>query len=112
MPSWKDIREHEVTDERWFLPQSVIQSAALGLAPAIAAETFEAREVKEKMMPFWLTEKIERAILRLIRTTGGTRAFEIVSGYNNFYEFGTDKCDPASERILRALALVHSVEGG
>ena len=51
MPSWNKIREHEVTDERWFWSRrSVIQSAlALGLAPnAIAADILRSEGVKER----------------------------------------------------------------
>ena len=103
MPSWNKVREHEVTDERWFWSRrSVIQSAlALGLAPnAIAADILrsEGGQGKEDA-PSWLSEKIKRAIPESdpLRQSEEPAPFEIVSGYNNFYEFGTDKRDPASE---------------
>ena len=78
--------------------RSVIQSAlALGLAPMRSQQIFSEGEVKEDDAP-WLTEKIKRAIPETDpRDNRGAAPFEIVSGYNNFYEFGTDKRDPASE---------------
>ena len=103
MPSWNKIREYEVTDERWFYSRrSVIQSAiALGLTPnAIAADILrsDGGEGKDEAPP-WLSEKIKRAIPERdpLRRAEEPAPFEIVSGYNNFYEFGTDKRDPASE---------------
>ncbi len=103
MPTWKYIREHEVTDERWFWSRrSVIQSAlALGLAPnAIAADILRSEGGQGKDdAPSWLSEKIKRAIPETdpLRQSEEPAPFEIVSGYNNFYEFGTDKRDPATE---------------
>ena len=103
MPSWKDIREHEVTDERWFWSRrSVIQSAiALGFASNVmAGDVFQSeRSQGDDETPSWLTEKIKHAIPERDprRQTEEPAPFEIVSGYNNFYEFGTDKRDPASE---------------
>ena len=103
MPSWKDIREHEVTDERWFWSRrSVIQSAiALGFASNVmAGDVFQSeRSQGDDETPSWLTEKIKHAIPERDprRQTEEPAPFEIVSGYNNFYEFGNDKRDPASE---------------
>ena len=102
MPSWDKIRENEVTDERWFWSRrSVIQSAlALGLAPsAIAADILRSEQSQGDEAPSWLSEKIRCAIPESdpLRQSEEPAPFEIVSGYNNFYEFGTDKRDPASE---------------
>ena len=92
MPSWKDIREHEVTDERWFWSRrSVIQSAlALGLAPnAIAADILRSERGQGKDdAPSWLTEKIKRAIpetdpLRQSEEPALLRSYPVITTFMN-----------------------------
>jgi len=87
-----DIRYSEVTPKAFYLRRrEFIQSAAaaaLGAASALSplaggrlsAQGGRAKLPNLRKSPFSTTEKLN--------------SFEDVSGYNNFYEFGTDKEDP------------------
>ena len=83
-----DIRPSEITDRevyrtrRQFL-QSVPGALALAAAPGLfATSTFAAEKLPgTRKSPFSTTEQ--------------TTPYKEVTTYNNFYEFGTDKADPA-----------------
>ncbi|HSV27905.1 MAG TPA: protein-methionine-sulfoxide reductase catalytic subunit MsrP, partial [Candidatus Omnitrophota bacterium] len=64
------IRESEVTDHRLYLDRR--RFLALGAASAVTAWVGRAEAAEDKPTPF-----------------------EAITTYNNFYEFGTDKEDPA-----------------
>ncbi len=83
------IRPSEITAERFFHMRRDVLTAALGLAagsllPGRApAATTPAAALKYTRNPrYSVTEK--------------TNTFEEIAGYNNFYEFGLDKGDPAA----------------
>ena len=104
MASWKTMRDSDVTDPSWFYSRrSVIKSAlALGLSPhaLLAAELHRAESVPEtKTAPAWLTSQLKAAVpeKNAARASEEAAPFEIVAGYNNFYEFGTDKRDPSEQ---------------
>ena len=101
MASWKSMRECEVTDPSWFFSRrSLIKSAlALGLASPLLADSGirRAKALPEtKTPPNWLAAQLNQAIPEANPSRLGEEVTpsEIVSGYNNFYEFGTDKRDP------------------
>ena len=94
------IRESEVTDEATYLSRRELlrlgATAALGagLAGCPAAEDAEAagnRQSAEKMPRL---ENVKPAPTAF-RTDEPATRYEDATGYNNFYEFGTDKRDPA-----------------
>jgi sulfoxide reductase catalytic subunit YedY len=104
MSSWKTMRESDVTDPSWFYSRrSVIKSAlALGLSPQalLAAELHRAESLPEtKTPPAWLASQLKAALpeANAARASEEVAPFEIVAGYNNFYEFGTDKRDPKAQ---------------
>jgi len=83
------IRPSDITAERYFHMRRDLLSTALGLAtvaaiPAAraAAEPAGAALTYTRNSKYSLTEK--------------PNSFEEISNYNNFYEFGTDKADPAA----------------
>lgn len=43
----------------------------------------------------WLRDQVARAVPGAFRTEEAPAPWDIAAGYNNFYEFGTDKGDPA-----------------
>jgi methionine sulfoxide reductase catalytic subunit len=83
------IRPSEITAERFFHMRRDLLAAALGLAASSVlpgrapAATNAAAALRYTRNPrYSVTEK--------------TNTFEEVTGYNNFYEFGLDKGDPAA----------------
>ncbi|HLQ14003.1 MAG TPA: molybdopterin-dependent oxidoreductase, partial [Steroidobacteraceae bacterium] len=88
-PDLPRIRPSDITAERYFHMRRDLLSTALGLAtvaaiPAAraAAEPAGAALTYTRNSKYSLTEK--------------PNSFEEISNYNNFYEFGTDKADPAA----------------
>lgn len=67
-----------------------VVSPSLMAAPA----HLEAQEVKG---PQWLKQKIANARANTQTITESLTPYEHVTGYNNFYEFGYDKTDPADK---------------
>jgi sulfoxide reductase catalytic subunit YedY len=85
------IRPSQITAERFFHMRRDVLTAALGLAAAAA-------------LPAAATAAAAPAAGAALKYSRNTRytvtdkpnTFEEISGYNNFYEFGTDKADPAA----------------
>ena len=82
------IRPSEITAERFFHMRRDVLTAALGLAASAA-------------LPAAAAAPAPGAALRYTRNTRysvteKSNSFEEVTGYNNFYEFGLDKGDPAA----------------
>ena len=89
------IRPSELTDERWFRMRRDLLAAAFGLAvggalPAGAAAASPAPAPAP-------APAAARPPARNARysTTATPNSYEEITGYNNFYEFGLDKADPA-----------------
>ena len=82
------IRSSEITAERYFHMRREVLAGALGLAVAAALPSAGAVAVPGAAL------KYSRNPLYL--ATDKANSFEEVSGYNNFYEFGTEKTDPAA----------------
>jgi methionine sulfoxide reductase catalytic subunit len=111
MARWKpDLREAEATPEAVYLRRR--DFLKLGAAGAIGAAAgvlpFPARAGADDPTgePLAVTKKVEMA--------GGEKPtpWKSVTTYNNFYEFGTDKADPAARAgSLRTRPWTLSVEG-
>jgi sulfoxide reductase catalytic subunit YedY len=93
-------REWEVTPESIYLSRRRFLSAASGLAAmsvlSLHAEEARYSGVEAGGVPAWLADKL--AATRWQAVTAGDEVltpFQDVTHYNNFYEFGTDKDDPA-----------------
>lgn len=99
------ILPSEITPEsvylnrRQLLRGGVALGAGLLLPPAGAAAALPYQAVAERPdAPGWLQQKIRQRRLALNNPTGEPLTpYASVSGYNNFYEFGTGKADPAAE---------------
>lgn len=99
------ILPSEITPEsvylnrRQLLRGGVALGAGLVLPPAGAAAALPYQAVAERPdAPGWLQQKIRQRRLALNNPTGEPLTpYASVSGYNNFYEFGTGKADPAAE---------------
>jgi len=94
MPAFKlpRIRPSEITAERYFHMRRELLASALGLAAASALPA-AAGSAPAAAAP--------AATLKFVRNPrfiamGKPNTFEEISGYNNFYEFGLDKSDPAA----------------
>ncbi len=99
------ILPSEITPEsvylnrRQLLRGGVALGAGLLLPPAGAAAALPYQAVAERPdAPGWLQQKIRQRRLALNNPTGEPLTpYASVGGYNNFYEFGTGKADPAAE---------------
>ena len=96
-PVGSTLTEADVTPEtvylnrRQYLKASAVAAAVL-VAPKLKASesTFGADPA-----PLWLQSQNKQASPSPFSTTEKLTPYEYVTGYNNFYEFGTDKDDPA-----------------
>ena len=96
-----EIPHSEVTDERWYLRRrefiqvgaGVLGAAAGGLLAACANDvvgaSFSGPPNAEPQTP------IANVTKKVVTTTETLNKFEEITGYNNYYEFGTRKGDPA-----------------
>jgi len=90
------IRPSELTDERWFRMRRELLGAAFGLAigsalPARAA-TSTGTPASAPATPARPAAPVRNA---RYSTTDKPNSYEEITTYNNFYEFGLDKSDPA-----------------
>ncbi|WP_263144612.1 protein-methionine-sulfoxide reductase catalytic subunit MsrP [Pseudomonas sp. RIT-PI-AD] len=102
IPAASRSHESDVTPESLYLSRrafmAVSGALAAGLAlPVTAAEISRYEGVDPAKAPQWFTEKLPSAQWQAI-TAGdeATTPYRDATHYNNFYEFGTDKGDPAS----------------
>lgn len=99
IPSPSSSRESEVTPESVYLSRRALMGGAAGLAfiaglPGIARAQSRYAGVDPAEAPSWLSGKLAQARW----AESGDEAltpFKDASGYNNFYEFGPGKGDPA-----------------
>jgi len=103
-----NLPSSEVTDEgafrsrRKFIQAAGIVSAA-SVVPQVSAGAAEPRKVLQyegevsysQAPPSWLTKKLRATKPGGFSTRQKVTPYEYVTQYNNFYEFGTDKGDPA-----------------
>ncbi len=97
-----DIKSSEITPEPIYRQRrELVQAAiALGLLPAAIGRTQEPRQAAAEDSPARKPPFPENGKLADVTPWPGSldaepTAFEDVTGYNNFYEFGTGKTDPA-----------------
>lgn len=93
-------RESEITPESVYLSRRTFMAAAGGLAALgalpLRAETSRYADVEAASNPAWFAEKLPH--VQWAAVTAGDEAltpFKDATSYNNFYEFGTNKGDPA-----------------
>lgn len=95
-----DIPASEITPEtvyrnrREFM-RSAAGLAALGLSGAALGEPAHIADAKVTG-PEWLQQKIQGAGADIQKINEALTPYHHVTGYNNFYEFGYDKTDPAT----------------
>ncbi|MBT4162767.1 MAG: protein-methionine-sulfoxide reductase catalytic subunit MsrP [Gammaproteobacteria bacterium] len=95
-----DIPSSEITDEETFYNRRLIlKSIGLGMAAAstrVGASQRQLYQTKDSITgPDWLEKKLTGLRSGPYSTNEKATPYEFVAGYNNFYEFGTDKSDPA-----------------
>ncbi len=84
------IRPSEITAERYFHMRRDLLTTALGLATVAAIPGAKAAVPAAPGAPLTYTRNAKYSV------TDKANSFEEISGYNNYYEFGTDKSDPAA----------------
>jgi len=100
-----DIPSSEITPEaiynarREFM-RGAMSVAALGVgslaAPGLMAAPTNIGDVEVKG-PDWLKQQIASANANKEKVTEALTPYEHITGYNNFYEYGYDKTDPAAK---------------
>lgn len=100
-----DIPSSEITPEsiynsrREFM-RGTMSAAALGVGMAAAPDLLAApSQVVDKDLPGpdWLKQQIAAAKTNQEKISENLTPYEHVTGYNNFYEYGYDKTDPAAK---------------
>lgn len=98
-----DCHESEVTPEslylsrRHFLGGAMAAAALSGLPRLSLAEGGRYADVAEAAAPSWLTEKLSATRWDAVTVKDeAITPFKDATTYNNFYEFGPDKGDPAA----------------
>ena len=87
-----DLTENDVTPQSAYLNRRHIIQAAGGLALAGAVPRVFA---EDQSAPHWLDQKVDQTVFRSVTTDEGVTDRADATSYNNFYEFGTGKGDPA-----------------
>src|SRR3954453_14362001 len=91
----------DVTDERWYLRRRDFLRLGAGLAGAAAGGAFAAcandavDEVSAAAASADAQSPLPNVTKKMVTTTEPLNKFEEITGYNNYYEFGTAKNDPA-----------------
>ncbi|MBU2011256.1 MAG: mononuclear molybdenum enzyme YedY, partial [Gammaproteobacteria bacterium] len=101
IPASGECRESEVTTEAAYLSRRqilggvMLSGAAVGL-PALAKASERYPGVTSAPAPKWFTDKLASARWQAMTADGeAITPFADASKYNNFYEFGPNKGDPA-----------------
>lgn len=91
-------RSDEITPESVYLKRRELMMLG-GLAGLFSALPAWAREVnpvdEDASRPLWLKEQVARAVTAGPDSEDVLTPYKDVTAYNNFYEFGTGKTDPA-----------------
>lgn len=104
IPRSSDCDESQVTPESIYLSRRTVLGASLaGLAVgalpglAVGAEPSRYADVELGAAPGWFTDKLGATQWQAVTVKGeAITPFKDATHYNNFYEFGTDKGDPAA----------------
>lgn len=87
-----DLTENDVTPKAAYLNRRQLMMAAGGVALSGLAPTALAMQPAP---PPWLSTKVSNTAYRSVTTDEGVTDQRDATSYNNFYEFGTGKSDPA-----------------
>lgn len=99
-----DLRDSDVTPESVYLSRRRFMGAVAGLGAGLALAgrvraSADYADVPKGDAPAWLRGKIDssqrRAVVPADPAKDASAPFRDASGYNNFYEFGASKSDPA-----------------
>ena len=104
LPKASDCKESDVTAESLYLSRrSLMGAATAALAAsalprwASAADPSRYADVEAGAAPAWFADKLTQAKWQAMTVPGeAITPFKDATHYNNFYEFGTDKGDPAA----------------
>ncbi|WP_019342706.1 protein-methionine-sulfoxide reductase catalytic subunit MsrP [Stutzerimonas stutzeri] len=101
-PRRSDCLESEVTSEalylnrRRFIQGAAVSIAAAGLSAIAQAEAAHYAEVEPADAPAWFDEKLRQVHWKAVTVKDDAiTPYPDATHYNNFYEFGPDKGDPA-----------------
>lgn len=101
IPARSDCHASEVTPEaiyrsrRRFLKSAALAGAATGM-PSLAKASGQYRDVPDAAAPPWFVGKLQDAHWRAVVAEGeAITPYPDATQYNNFYEFGPNKGDPA-----------------
>jgi sulfoxide reductase catalytic subunit YedY len=97
-----EIPYSEVTDERWYLRRREFMQVGAGLFGAAAGGLFAAC-ANDSVVDASFSgppnaapqTPLPNVAKKMVTTTEPLNKFEEITGYNNYYEFGTRKSDPA-----------------
>ena len=95
-----DLRSSEITDEQLYLRRREFMRLAGGAALAAAASPFVAgcggrHGCAGRAAPAAPQTALSGIKPKVVTTDEKLNSFEDITSYNNFYEFGTGKDDPA-----------------
>lgn len=99
-----DLSESDVTPESIYLSRRRFMGGMAGLGAGLAlsghaSASVDYSDVPEGSAPAWLKEKISETQWEAMTPSDPSKdkiaPFDDASGYNNFYEFGSGKNDPA-----------------
>ena len=94
-----DVKSSEITNEADFYNRRRLVTAlglsGLALSSSLAAGTREVHRTNAPLAgPGWLEQKLSSTATSRYSTSEDPTPFNVVTSYNNFYEFGTGKGDP------------------
>ena len=108
-----DIRSSEITDKKLYFNRREFIRATAGTAAAVAAGAIGGEALLEAAPPAAHGRKLEnvkKSPLSVVDEKANT--WEQITTYNNYYEFGLDKSDPARNAYtLRPKPWTVSIEG-
>ncbi|RUQ46153.1 mononuclear molybdenum enzyme YedY, partial [Corynebacterium pseudodiphtheriticum] len=104
LPKASDCHESDVTPESFYLSRrSLLGGALAGIAATVlprwasAGDASRYADVEPGKAPAWFAEKLSGAKWQAVTVKDeAITPFKDATHYNNFYEFGTDKGDPAA----------------
>lgn len=104
LPRSSDCKSSEITPEGFYLSRrkllgASLAGAALGALPRLgaAAEVSRYADVEAGSAPGWFSDKLGATRWQAVTVNGeAITPFKDATHYNNFYEFGPDKGDPAA----------------
>jgi sulfoxide reductase catalytic subunit YedY len=99
LPPRSAAKEFEVTPESFYLTRRrfMAASAAVALGGSIAGNAFARSypDVENAQGPEWFEKNLQNTRWKAVSIDEPLTPFQDATSYNNFYEFGTNKGDPA-----------------